>query len=804
MPMNAPSTVEKSPRSVRSRLGRVLRWFGLAVGLVLLLFILVLGAAYWRLSTLDLNAYKPEIIELAHQYTGRDLTIEGDIGLKFGLSPALQLNLISLANAEWSDRDSMVQIGRLSVALDLWGVLGGVLRVREIVVLDSQIVVEQNADGQFNFEFEPPQPLTEGAPLSPDSTSDSMSDSMSDSTDSMSDSTLDSPSDSTPEPQAEAEPMDEAVADSPQAGFPIVPVIDRVELRDVSLVMIATDGSGQSFTVERLLLLGDGLESPMSLEARLQALGLDIDIGGQIGAPATLVDASRDWAVSMAVEAAGAQLQLAASIRDVQAVSGVRFSARADIESLENSLVALAPVLGDSSVSVPAGLSPLSLRVSDGVLPALSQALTIGKIEFSFGPQNEGATGGNRLEAKLSAEPLALPRPSVDVELASESLDLSFLLAPSPPDEVAAPEEEAPPPTAARADERVLPDDPLPFELLGLVDAELSVSIDRIVLNRLASTDVALEASLRNEDLRVRRARFLLYDRIIDLSARVTSGRGSAPEVRVKAQSDGLDTTRAVFDLFAVGQASDPAPSLPFLLDMELTMQGESVRALAASMNGTTQLALASFLIPESLYAPYTESLPAQFQDSIRGDFISKPLQCFYVEAEWRRGPGDLKGVGLSSQHPVFVRGDVNAGTEAMRVTMLLVGSVEGKPRLVFAPVIEGRFGAPRFSSDGRIITRGWDERQLRLAPSSFMRGRLSLYQSAMCTTPLWPIPRGALETSVLGDILQEQLTPTRQQLEAEEQKVKEEIERQADEQKQEVEQQIEEKIEEGLRNLFN
>ena len=68
-----------------------MRWkriLGITAAIILVLIV----AAYIIASSYDYNKFKPRITALAKQYTGRDLTLGGDIELRLSLSPTLVVN----------------------------------------------------------------------------------------------------------------------------------------------------------------------------------------------------------------------------------------------------------------------------------------------------------------------------------------------------------------------------------------------------------------------------------------------------------------------------------------------------------------------------------------------------------------------------------------------------------------------------------------------------------------------------------------------------------------------------------------
>ncbi len=77
-----------------------------AVGVVLLLVVYIIAASY------DYNKLKPLITKTVKEFTGRELTLGGDIDLKIGLHPTLEVNNVTFQNAPWGSQPQMAQIKR--------------------------------------------------------------------------------------------------------------------------------------------------------------------------------------------------------------------------------------------------------------------------------------------------------------------------------------------------------------------------------------------------------------------------------------------------------------------------------------------------------------------------------------------------------------------------------------------------------------------------------------------------------------------------------------------------------------------
>ncbi len=133
-----------------------MRWkriVGIAVAVIIVVFVTV----YIIASTYDYNKFKPRITEFAKQYTGRDLTLGGDIELGLSLFPTLVVNDVTFQNASWGSRPQMAQVKRLEVQVALIPILSGEIHISRLTVLNPEFLIEIDKSGKSNLEFDVPQ-----------------------------------------------------------------------------------------------------------------------------------------------------------------------------------------------------------------------------------------------------------------------------------------------------------------------------------------------------------------------------------------------------------------------------------------------------------------------------------------------------------------------------------------------------------------------------------------------------------------------------------------------------------------------
>ncbi|MDX1542235.1 MAG: AsmA family protein, partial [Geminicoccaceae bacterium] len=99
----------------------------------------------------------------------RRLSIDGDLDIDLGSTLRIVANDVAVENADWASEPQMLQIGRLTVAVDLVQLATGDIVIPEVHVEDPVLFVERSRDGQINWQAvlagdvieEPPAPEDE-------------------------------------------------------------------------------------------------------------------------------------------------------------------------------------------------------------------------------------------------------------------------------------------------------------------------------------------------------------------------------------------------------------------------------------------------------------------------------------------------------------------------------------------------------------------------------------------------------------------------------------------------------------------
>ena len=115
----------------------------------------LIGVVVVALLTVDVSRYKGVIQDQAKAATGRNVTI-GDIKLGLSLTPAIVVSDVKVQNAPWGSRPDMLVLKRLEARAELIPLLFGKVNISGLKVVAADAVLETNAQGKGNWEFDTP------------------------------------------------------------------------------------------------------------------------------------------------------------------------------------------------------------------------------------------------------------------------------------------------------------------------------------------------------------------------------------------------------------------------------------------------------------------------------------------------------------------------------------------------------------------------------------------------------------------------------------------------------------------------
>ena len=487
-----------------------LKW--IVTGLVALV-VAVVVAGYVVLSGMDFDDLRERIQAEAKAATGRDLVIGGKIDLAVSLTPAIAIEQVSFANADWGSRAEMVTLDRFEVEVALLPLLSGDIEIRRLVVVRPNILLETDAEGRANWSLEGIAETAE-------------------------------------ETVEEAGPAEETTVGG-------MPILHEIIIEDGLLTYRdGQTGEVMEVVLSRLTSSARGPNQPISLNLEGSYNGAPIKLSGSLGAPAALNEGP--FPVDLTVEAGGATVAVAGVIAEPLTGRGIDLK----ISAKGKSLADLGGLAG--AELPPLGPYDVSARLKTDGDPVSLTELAV-KI------------GGSDLAGQATLA-LSGARPAISGALSSQLLDLADFAPPG--DAAGEPAAEAGPESPY-----IFAEDPLPLDGLKAVDADLKLNVATLRLQeKLALEDLDLTLRLAGGRLQVAPlvARFAggSLEANVDLD-----GAKEVPSLVATLKGAGIDYGQLLKDM----EIEDGVQGT-LDLDIDLRGAGGSPRAIAAGLNGKTEI----------------------------------------------------------------------------------------------------------------------------------------------------------------------------------------------------------------------
>lgn len=467
----------------------------LLIGLAAIVVVLV-AAVLVVPSLIDWNGYKPEIQAAVRKATGRDIKLDGSIGLSVLPSPSLSVEKVSFANIEGGSTPDMVTLDSLRVHVALLPLLSGKVHVTSVTLVKPTIVLEKLADGRANWE------LGTGSAASAGSSSAST-----------------------------------ASGGEEGGGAPAVALDSATIEGGTILYKDAAAGSEQRIEGLNAKISAGGLQGPFEVSGSVSYQGVPLTLEASVGQ----LDGGRPTSVKATVSAADKALTATANgMLELAARPGFKGEVRIDAPDLGKAVERLAGALGSAPPAVGAGQA---LAVSANVEGSPS-VVTVSDLAV--------ALGESRLQGGVE---VALDKTvTVDAKLSGNRLDLDALL-PAAAAKPAAAEAPSKPAASSGSKDTAVASFALPTGISGSVD----VSVDAVQYRGGSIRKVRLAGDLVDGTAIVRLATAQLPGGTeMTLTGTTVAGKGEPHFVgRVEAVSDNLRSTLDWAGVDTTGVAPD-------------------------------------------------------------------------------------------------------------------------------------------------------------------------------------------------------------------------------------------------------
>jgi uncharacterized protein involved in outer membrane biogenesis len=299
--------------------------FGRIAIIALASIVTLILVAYAVLLSLDLNRFKPVIVQAVKEASGLDVVLHGDIKIKLGFTLKAVLNQVDVRNAAWGSRPETAILKRCELSLALSRLIRGFIEIDRLVFIEPDVFLETNASGEINVPVKDIHRRKHPSGMTSDR-------------------------------------------------VPILPVREVQVIRGHLAYKNDLSGKIYSLDVERLTLTASGVRSQVRTELLGLLNGRPFEVEGTLGSPAALIDSNDPWTVNLTAKAEDAVASIQGTIKNVAKLKGISLKTHAEGPSISRTLalagIGLAQDLGpfslDATLSDPEGelsLAPISLLV---------------------------------------------------------------------------------------------------------------------------------------------------------------------------------------------------------------------------------------------------------------------------------------------------------------------------------------------------------------------------------------------------------------------------------------------------------
>ena len=616
-----------------------------AVRLVVVLVVALVVTAVAVLLATDFSTFRSDVEAIVQGKTGRDLKIGGAFDLRLGFTPAVTVKDVRLANAPWGSRPDMATIRRLDIEVQLLPLLIGDIRIKRLVLVGGDILIETNAEGRGNWMFDA------GAAAAP-----------------------------APGEAGETKPS--------------LPRFDRIRIEGARIVWRdGKSGAADEITITSLDAEVAGADAPLRTRLRAQYGGSPVSLEGTFGSISALVRGETAWPFDLHGRIGGAELALQGSARAPLAGRGINASLSVKGEDL-----AKLGALAGASLP-PLGSYRFEARLSDegktwtanNLTVALGRSSAAGEVSIDLGPAPP------KVRAVLTA-------PLVDLGdfVGREGAGDGKPAAPAPPSGAPPPPAAAPAAGVDAGKRRVIPDTRLPLDALAAIDAKVSVRIARLIAGSLAFRDAEADLRLERGTLSVRPLQARLAGAPVKAELRARKAGGKASNVVARFGAEKVDLAAL---LKAAGKPGLASGKVDFSADLQGT--GTTLRALLAGSNGTFEVVMQDGKLSHDTIGLLSADIVKAISPwSSQGRDLK--INCLVGRYDIHGGKVNSRATLFDSDRvAVTADGGLNLATEQIGFTLVPHAKEASLLRLAVPIRVTGTFADPVVFPDAGYIAKG-------------------------------------------------------------------------------------------------
>ena len=354
---------------------------GKVIKIVAGLFVVVIIAVVAVISTVDINQYKPELIEMVEESTGRQLQIGGDLVFALSLVPTVLVEDVHFTNASWGSKTEMIKLDKFEVEVALLPLLSGNIQINRVILLAPEILLETNKKGTGNWVFSA---------------------------------------------KKSAEKKDPPTSET---SMPAI-VVNEIHIENATVTYNdGVTGKSTRLVIDEITIESDSIDDPLSVIMKMAYNDIPLEINGSLGSLNQLTG-NKSYPLDLTINVSDAKAELKGVIAKPMNGQGLAIDINFDVDSL-SSLSKLAdtalPELGPISLKAKLtdgvgaySLKAMTLKVGNtdlsgdvtvavlGKRPAITANLMSNMIDLTELAGDEKSAKKERTDRVFSAEPLAL------------------------------------------------------------------------------------------------------------------------------------------------------------------------------------------------------------------------------------------------------------------------------------------------------------------------------------------------------------------------------------------------------------
>lgn len=123
----------------------------IAISALLILLLMAAGSAWYLLH--DEAFLKRQLEDAVQRETGRALSIDGALVVEMGESIRVSADGLRFADAAWTKRDAMIEVGRITAQMDTRSLFSERLEIDFLSLSNCRLTLETTAAGERNWVF---------------------------------------------------------------------------------------------------------------------------------------------------------------------------------------------------------------------------------------------------------------------------------------------------------------------------------------------------------------------------------------------------------------------------------------------------------------------------------------------------------------------------------------------------------------------------------------------------------------------------------------------------------------------------